>query len=54
VAPAVWSLYQRFIERAGPRPTLLERDANLPAWNELLAERTIAQQMLDDLQAVPA
>lgn len=52
VAPAVWSLYRRFIERAGPRPTLLERDANLPAWSELLAERALAQEVLEACEAV--
>ena len=43
VAPEVWALYGRLIERIGPRPTLVERDANLPGFNELLAERDMAQ-----------
>ena len=30
VAPAVWRLYERLIARIGPRPTLIERDDNLP------------------------
>lgn len=47
VAPAVWALHRRFIERTGPRPTLLERDARLPPWSELLAERAIAQEILE-------
>jgi hypothetical protein len=47
VAPAVWALYERFVERAGPRPTLIERDGNVPAFAELLAERALAQQTLD-------
>ena len=46
VTPAVWSLYRMFIERAGPRPTLLERDASLPPWSELMAERAVAQDVL--------
>ena len=46
VAPAVWALYQRLIARTGARPTLIERDANLPAFDELLAERDIAHAML--------
>ena len=29
VAPAVWSLYRRLIDRIGPRPTLIERDDRL-------------------------
>lgn len=43
VAPAVWALYRRFIERAGPVPTLIERDGNVPAFAELLRERSIAE-----------
>ncbi|QFZ84392.1 DUF692 family protein [Variovorax paradoxus] len=39
IAPVVWQLYRRFIERAGPRPTLIERDGNLPAFSELMDER---------------
>ena len=46
VAPAVWALYQRLIARTGARPTLIERDANLPAFDDLLAERDIAHAML--------
>lgn len=38
VAPAVWALYRRLLERIGARPTLIERDGNLPAFDELLAE----------------
>ena len=41
VAPAVWALYRRFVARAGPRPTLIERDGNIPAFAEL--ERECAQ-----------
>jgi len=39
VAPEVWQLYRRFIERAGARPTLIERDGNVPAFEELMAEQ---------------
>ncbi|MET3918587.1 uncharacterized protein (UPF0276 family) [Variovorax sp. OAS795] len=39
VAPEVWQLYRRFIERAGARPTLIERDGNVPAFEELIAEQ---------------
>ncbi len=45
---AVWALYRRVIERAGPRPTLIERDDNIPAFDVLLAERGIAQALLDN------
>lgn len=43
VAPAVWALYRRFVQRAGARPTLIERDGNVPPFAELLAERATAQ-----------
>jgi uncharacterized protein (UPF0276 family) len=43
---AVWALYRRLIERIGPRPTLIERDGNVPAFDELMDERTIADATL--------
>jgi uncharacterized protein len=46
VAPDVWALYRRFMERAGPRPTLIERDGNVPAFEVLLAERDRAEALL--------
>ncbi len=46
IAPAVWRLYERLIERIGPRPTLIERDDNIPAFSALLAEREQAQAVL--------
>ena len=46
VAPEVWSLYQRLIGRIGPRPTLIERDAHIPTFAELLAERNQADALL--------
>ena len=46
VAPQVWGLYERLIARIGPRPTLLERDDNLPDFTALLAERETAAAVL--------
>jgi uncharacterized protein (UPF0276 family) len=46
VDPAVWSLYERLIARIGPRPTLVERDDNLPAFETLLAERRRAEAVM--------
>ena len=54
VAPPVWSLFQRFIDRAGARPTLIERDAELPPFAELLAERDLAHDRLAALAPVGA
>lgn len=48
VAPAVWALYERLIRRIGPRPTLIERDDNLPQFDALLAERSQADALLRD------
>jgi uncharacterized protein (UPF0276 family) len=38
----VWGLYRHLIERIGAKPTLIERDGNVPGFDELLAERTLA------------
>lgn len=46
VAREVWDLYERLIARIGPRPTLIERDANLPEFAELMAERATALDVL--------
>ena len=46
VAPEVWALYRRLVERIGARPTLIERDGNLPTFGELLAERGMAASEL--------
>ncbi len=42
VAPAVWALFARLVARIGPRPSLIERDGNLPTHAELDAERARA------------
>ncbi len=46
VDPAVWALYERLIARIGPRPTLIERDDNLPAFDVLMDERARAESVL--------
>lgn len=51
VSEAVWRLYQRLIERIGPRPTLIERDDNIPSFAELMGERRRAQSLLASLSA---
>lgn len=42
----VWRLYRGLIERIGSRPTLIERDANIPPFQELMAERNRADAAL--------
>ncbi len=46
VAEPVWALFERFVARAGPRPTLIERDSDVPPFAELLVERNRAAMML--------
>ena len=46
IAPEVWALYQRVTTRIGPRPTLIERDDQLPPFDALLAERAQAHALL--------
>jgi uncharacterized protein (UPF0276 family) len=46
IADDVWLLYQRVIDRIGRRPTLIERDDNIPGFDVLLAERDRAQRLL--------
>ena len=53
VAAEVWALYERLVERIGPRPTLIERDANLPSLSDLMAERAQAQRVLDAAVRLP-
>jgi hypothetical protein len=45
VSEEVWRLYEHTIDRIGPRPTLVERDTNLPALEELLAEAARAARL---------
>jgi uncharacterized protein (UPF0276 family) len=49
VSPQVWNLYATTLERFGPVPVLIERDAGLPSLDELLDESA----KIDDLLGVP-
>mgnify|MGYP000029450071 CR=1 FL=1 len=42
----VWDLYARAIRRAGPVPTLIEWDANVPDWPVLHAEAMLAEDVM--------
>lgn len=48
VAAPVWALYERLIARIGPRPTLIERDENVPAFDVLLDESACAHALLTE------
>lgn len=43
VSPQVWSLLETALAHFGPKPVLLERDDNLPAYEQLLQERAKAE-----------
>ena len=49
VIEAVWQLYRRLLERAGPRPTLVEWDNAVPDWPVLYAETQKAAAILADV-----
>lgn len=53
IAEPVWHLYRQLIQRIGKRPTLIERDDDLPAYHALLEERAIAQNVLDRTEEQP-
>ncbi|NVZ66160.1 DUF692 domain-containing protein [Pseudomonas gingeri] len=44
---AVWALYQQVLAKIGAKPTLIERDNQLPAFAVLLGEAAQAQSLLD-------
>ncbi len=54
VSDPVWQLYQRLIARIGARPTLIERDDDIPPFAELMAERDRAHHLLVAREAVDA
>jgi uncharacterized protein (UPF0276 family) len=47
VAGPVWKLFETVIARAGPIPTLIEWDSEIPEWPRLVAEAAAAQAILD-------
>ena len=54
VAPAVWELYRVAIARFGPRPTLIEWDVDVPAFEVLEEEAATAQSILVASHALAA
>jgi hypothetical protein len=54
VAPPVWALYARAIERFRELPTLVEWDADLPSLALLVAESARAQSIMDESHALAA
>ncbi|WP_242138773.1 DUF692 domain-containing protein [Sphingomonas sp. TREG-RG-20F-R18-01] len=54
VSDPVWLLYQRLIDRVGPRPTLIERDDEIPPFAELMLERDRAHHLLEQRMPIDA
>ncbi len=50
----VWALYRDTVRRIGPRPTLIEWDADIPPLDVLLAEASRANAILDETDALAA
>jgi uncharacterized protein (UPF0276 family) len=46
IAEPVWALYRRLVDRVGPRPTLIERDDDIPDFAVLMVERNRAHGVL--------
>lgn len=46
VTEPVWSLFAQLISRTGPLPTLIERDGNIPGFDELISERDRAASII--------
>lgn len=47
VSALTWTLFERFIRRAGPKPVLIEWDTNVPEFGVLAAEAAEAQRRMD-------
>ncbi len=53
VSAEVWALYRHAVAAAGPRPTLIEWDNDVPDWADLLAETEKARAILRVDRASP-
>jgi len=51
VSKSVWQLLNKTLKKLGPKPVLLERDSDLPSFEELIHERQIAASVIDQNQA---
>jgi uncharacterized protein len=47
IGDQVWALYAALIERIGSRPTLIERDNDVPLFDALMTERAQAHDLLE-------
>jgi len=51
VCDAVWALYERLVQRIGPRPTLIEWDTDIPPLAVLLSEADHARAIMEATRA---
>ncbi|MBL4684513.1 MAG: DUF692 domain-containing protein [Nannocystaceae bacterium] len=49
VADGVWALYRTLLERAGPIPTLIEWDTNIPDLDRVIDEADRARAIMDEV-----
>lgn len=54
ICDAVWTLYRHAVERFGPQPTLIERDARVPEFEVLEREAAQADEILESSRVLPA
>lgn len=52
VAEPVWQLYERLIARVGPKPTLIERDTNIPEFAEIYDEAAHANRIMSSVKDI--
>jgi len=52
VPPAVWSLYGEACRLFGPVPAMIERDDNIPALSELIAEVATARRIAAEVSSI--
>lgn len=50
VTDATWRLFERFIQRSGPRPVLIEWDTDVPEFDVLLSEAAKADAVMQKAQ----
>jgi len=53
VAPEVWALFAQVLARSGPRPTLIEWDANIPELSVLVDEARRADAVMEAHAVAP-
>jgi uncharacterized protein (UPF0276 family) len=51
VVDPVWRLYEHVLELAGPKPTLIEWDTDVPVWNVLASEARRATYIMNGVRA---